>query len=234
LSYCNLSAALLFPHQKNMPSRKAIENLRKEYAQGQLELSELQDDPIPQFERWLEEALRAEVPEPNAMTLSTATANGIPSARIVLLKGLDKGGFLFYTNYKSQKSRELSENPHAALTFLWHELQRQVRVQGKVEKLSPEASTAYFQSRPKGSQIGAWVSPQSQPIESRKVLEETEQELWGKYEDTEQLPRPEHWGGYRVIPQRIEFWQGRPSRLHDRIFFERDATGEWRKSRLAP
>ncbi len=197
-------------------------------------MSAVQDDPIPQFERWLEEALRAEVPEPNAMTLSTATANGIPSARIVLLKGLDKGGFLFYTNYQSQKGRELSENPHAALTFLWHELQRQVRVEGRVERLSPEASTEYFQSRPKSSQIGAWVSPQSQPIESREVLEKREQELWEKYEDAEQLPRPEHWGGFRVVPQRIEFWQGRPSRLHDRIFFERDTSGEWRKSRLAP
>jgi len=217
-----------------MPSREAIENLRKEYARGQLELSEVQDDPIPQFERWLEEALRAEVPEPNAMTLSTATANGIPSARIVLLKGLDKGGFLFYTNYQSQKGRELSENPHAALTFLWHELQRQVRVEGRVERLSPEASTEYFQSRPKSSQIGAWVSPQSQPIESREVLEKREQELWEKYEDAEQLPRPEHWGGFRVVPQRIEFWQGRPSRLHDRIFFERDAAGNWEKRRLAP
>jgi pyridoxamine 5'-phosphate oxidase len=220
--------------KKNMPSREAIENLRKEYARGQLELSEVQDDPIPQFERWLEEALRAEVPEPNAMTLSTATANGIPSARIVLLKGLDKGGFLFYTNYQSQKGRELSENPHAALTFLWHELQRQVRVEGRVERLSPEASTEYFQSRPKSSQIGAWVSPQSQPIESREVLEKREQELWEKYEDAEQLPRPEHWGGFRVVPQRIEFWQGRPSRLHDRIFFERDAAGNWEKRRLAP
>lgn len=197
-------------------------------------MSAVQDDPIPQFERWLEEALRAEVPEPNAMTLSTATANGIPSARIVLLKGLDKGGFLFYTNYQSQKGRELSENPYAALTFLWHELQRQVRVEGRVERLSPEASTEYFQSRPKSSQIGAWVSPQSQPIESREVLEKREQELWEKYEDAEQLPRPDHWGGFRVLPQRIEFWQGRPSRLHDRIFFERDTSGEWRKSRLAP
>ncbi|NBC07823.1 MAG: pyridoxamine 5'-phosphate oxidase [Bacteroidetes bacterium] len=211
-----------------------IDALRKEYARGELDLADTPSDPIVQFERWFEEALRAEVPEPNAMTLSTASPAGRPSARIVLLKGLENGAFLFYTNYQSHKGRELSENPHAALTFLWHELQRQVRVEGRVERLSPEASTEYFQSRPKSSQIGAWVSPQSQPIESRKVLEKREQELWEKYEDAEQLPRPEHWGGFRVVPQRIEFWQGRPSRLHDRIFFERDASGEWRKSRLAP
>jgi pyridoxamine 5'-phosphate oxidase len=217
-----------------MSSISNIDALRKEYARGELDLADTPSDPIVQFERWFEEALRAEVPEPNAMTLSTASPAGRPSARIVLLKGLENGAFLFYTNYQSHKGRELSENPHAALTFLWHELQRQVRVEGRVERLSPEASTEYFQSRPKSSQIGAWVSPQSQPIESRKVLEKREQELWEKYEDAEQLPRPEHWGGFRVVPQRIEFWQGRPSRLHDRIFFERDASGEWRKSRLAP
>lgn len=217
-----------------MSSISNIDALRKEYARGELDLADTPSDPIAQFERWFEEAMNAEVPEPNAMTLSTASRAGRPSARIVLLKGLENGDFLFYTNYQSHKGRELEENPYAALTFLWHELQRQVRVEGRVERLSPEASTEYFQSRPKSSQVGAWVSPQSQPIESRKVLEERERKLWAQYEDTEQLPRPEHWGGYRVMPQRIEFWQGRPSRLHDRIFFERDATGEWRKSRLAP
>jgi len=217
-----------------MSSISNIDALRKEYAQGKLDLADTPSDPIAQFKRWFEEAMNAEVPEPNAMTLSTATRSGRPSARIVLLKGLEDGDFLFYTNYQSHKGRELEENPYAALTFLWHELQRQVRVEGRVERLSPEASTDYFQSRPKSSQIGAWVSPQSQRIESREVLEEREQELWEKYEDAEQLPRPEHWGGFRVMPHRIEFWQGRPSRLHDRIYFERDASGEWRKSRLAP
>ena len=217
-----------------MSSISNIDALRKEYAQGKLDLADTPSDPIAQFKRWFEEAMNAEVPEPNAMTLSTATRSGRPSARIVLLKGLEDGDFLFYTNYQSHKGRELEENPYAALTFLWHELQRQVRVEGRVERLSPEASTDYFQSRPKSSQIGAWVSPQSQRIESREVLEEREQELWEKYEDAEQLPRPEHWGGFRVMPHRIEFWQGRPSRLHDRINFERDASGEWRKSRLAP
>jgi pyridoxamine 5'-phosphate oxidase len=211
-----------------------IEALRKEYAQGELELSDTPADPIQQFEQWFEEALQSEVPEPNAMTLSTASADGVPSARIVLLKGLEVGTFLFYTNYESRKGRELAENPRAALTFLWHELQRQVRIEGQVEQLDEAASTAYFQSRPKGSQIGAWASPQSQPIESREVLEAKEQALSEKYEDAEQLPRPDHWGGYRVIPQRIEFWQGRPSRLHDRILYERSADGHWEKKRLAP
>ena len=217
-----------------MSSISNIDALRKEYARGELDLTDTPLDPIVQFERWFEEAMNAEVPEPNAMTLSTATVSGRPSARIVLLKGLKDGNFIFYTNYKSHKGQELEANPYAALTFLWHELQRQVRVEGRVQRLSPEASTAYFQSRPKGSQIGAWVSPQSQPIESRKVLEERERELQAQYKDAEQLPRPEHWGGYQVMPQRIEFWQGRPSRLHDRIFFERDAAGNWEKRRLAP
>lgn len=211
-----------------------IDALRKEYAQGKLELSDTPTDPIQQFERWFEEAMKSDVPEPNAMTLSTASAEGMPSARIVLLKGLEEGAFLFYTNYESQKGKELTENPRAALTFLWHELQRQVRIDGRVERLEAAASTAYFQSRPKGSQIGAWASPQSQPIESREVLERKEKELAEQYGDAEQLPRPEHWGGYRVIPQRIEFWQGRPSRLHDRILYERSSGGQWEKKRLAP
>ena len=217
-----------------MSSVSNIDALRKNYARGKLDLTDTPSDPVLQFERWFEEAMNAEVPEPNAMTLSTATVSGRPSARIVLLKGLKDGNFIFYTNYKSHKGQELEANPYAALTFLWHELQRQVRVEGRVQRLSPEASTAYFQSRPKGSQVGAWVSPQSQPIESRKVLEERERELQAQYKDAEQLPRPEHWGGYQVMPQRIEFWQGRPSRLHDRIFFERDASGNWEKRRLAP
>ena len=211
-----------------------IEQLRKDYTAHTLKMHEVADDPVDQFQQWFEEAMKADVPEPNAMTLSTVGSQGRPSARIVLLKGIEEGGFLFYTNYQSQKGQELSSHPFAALTFLWHELQRQVRIEGRAEKLSPEASTRYFQSRPKGSQIGAWVSPQSQPIESRKVLEERERELWSQYEGAEQLPRPEHWGGYRVIPHRIEFWQGRPSRLHDRVLYESAAAGRWQKSRLAP
>lgn len=224
----------LFLFPKNMSSISNIDALRKEYAQGKLDLADTPADPIVQFGRWFEEAMSSEVPEPNAMALSTASLSGRPSARIVLLKGLEDGDFIFYSNYNSHKGQDLAENPYAALTFLWHELQRQVRVEGRVKRLSAEASTEYFQSRPKSSQIGAWASPQSQRIERRDVLEERERELSAQYEGADQLPRPDHWGGYRVMPQRIEFWQGRPSRLHDRIFYERDAAGEWEKKRLAP
>ncbi|MCI4647065.1 pyridoxamine 5'-phosphate oxidase [Phaeodactylibacter sp.] len=217
-----------------MPANSKIEQLRKDYSAHTLEMEEVSPNPVEQFQVWFEEALNAEVPEPNAMTLSTATTNGVPSARIVLLKGVTDGSFLFYTNYNSRKGQELLANPRAALTFLWHELQRQVRIEGRVEVLPAEASTRYFQSRPKGSQIGAWASPQSTQIESREVLEEKVKQLEEDYRSADVLPRPEHWGGYRVIPHRIEFWQGRSSRLHDRIEYTLSEDGNWSLARLAP
>ncbi len=219
-----------------MPS---IADLRKEYTKRALDEDAVADDPITQFRAWFDEALEADVPEPNAMTLATATPGGTPSARIVLLKGLDDGAFVFYTNYRSQKGRELEQNPQAALVFLWQPLERQVRVEGRAERLSATASDAYFQSRPHGSQIGAWVSPQSTVIAGRDVLEAREAELRATY-DEGAVPRPPHWGGYRLVPARVEFWQGRPSRLHDRIRYRRptaaaDSNGAaWLHERLAP
>ncbi|MCB0551926.1 MAG: pyridoxamine 5'-phosphate oxidase [Phaeodactylibacter sp.] len=211
-----------------------IENLRKEYTAHTLELADVRPEPINQFGIWFEEAMNAQLPEPNAMTLATADALGRPSARIVLLKGFDKDGFVFYTNYQSRKGRNLAEQPWAALVFFWQELQRQVRIEGRVERVSPEESTAYFQSRPKGSQAGAWASPQSQPIESRRQLDERMAELEKQYADAEHFPRPLHWGGFRLSPALVEFWQGRPSRLHDRIQYSLLGNNSWKIERLAP
>lgn len=213
--------------------KEQLEALRANYQLESLDLEDTAASPFDQFASWFAQALDSELPEPNAMTLATATTGGRPSARVVLLKGVEEGGFVFYTNYESHKGQELDENPQAALVFLWLELQRQVRVEGRVERLPAEESTAYFHKRPKGSQIGAWASPQSKPIDDREVLIEREKELAAKYQDSEMLPRPPHWGGYRVIPSRIEFWQGRPNRLHDRILYSLEA-GEWKRQRLAP
>lgn len=214
--------------------QKIIENLREDYRAKSLNRSEILEDPIQQFGIWFQEALDSEIKEPNAMTLATSTRDGIPSARIVLLKGFDEKGFVFYTNYESQKGRELLDNPQAALVFSWLDLQRQIRINGKVVKLSSELSERYFQSRPKGSQIGAWVSPQSEVIKNRNVLEEKKQLLEKQYADVDKLPRPESWGGFVVIPRSIEFWQGRSSRLHDRMAYTLDTEGRWRIDRLAP
>jgi len=211
-----------------------IHNLRQDYTAGVLDVQTVDPDPIRQFEYWFKEALQAGEPEPNAMTLATATPDGKPSARIVLLKGLEPGGFVFYTNYDSQKGRELESNAHAALVFLWLTLQRQVRVEGIVEKVLPEAATQYFQSRPKDSQIGAWASPQSAVIRDRTILEDKVAELEKQYAGSEQLPRPEQWGGYLLRPTCIEFWQGRSSRLHDRVQYLPDNNGGWIIQRLAP
>ena len=210
-----------------------LESLRSNYALSGLNETDLLDTPFQQFQRWLEQAIAAELPEPNAMTLATLSKEGKPIARMVLLKGLDEKGFVFYTNYDSAKGKQLTETDSAALVFWWAGLERQVRVEGTVEKVSSEESDAYFQSRPKASQLGAWASPQSQVIESRDVLEQRLAQLEEKYA-TEKVPRPPHWGGFRVIPSAIEFWQGRPSRLHDRIRYELDEKGDWFYQRLAP
>lgn len=211
-----------------------IADLREDYRKADLEIKDVTSNPLEQFQIWFQQALQAELKEPNAMTLATATADAKPSARIVLLKGVDEQGFLFYTNYNSRKGQELDANPQAALVFAWLELEKQVRIEGTVERITPEASTAYFQRRPKGSQIGAWASPQSEVIPDRRILEENVQALQAKYTQSEQLPRPEHWGGYRLRPTVIEFWQGRSSRLHDRIRYSLQTDGSWHIERLAP
>jgi pyridoxamine 5'-phosphate oxidase len=208
-----------------------LEDLRKEYSRETLEESHVRRDPSAQFQAWMEEAIRAEVMEPTAMTLSTVDARGRPAGRIVLLKGADARGFVFFTNYRSRKGRDLTAHPVAALTFLWKELERQVRIEGHVEPVSEEESRAYYETRPLGSRIGAWASPQSEPIESRQWLESRWEELTQRH--GEHPPRPPHWGGYRVVPDYLEFWQGRRSRLHDRIAYAREGDG-WRIQRLAP
>ena len=213
-------------------TKEALQNLRQEYRSSELLQQDVDQNPIQQFKRWFTDALNAQLYEPNVMTLATADPYGKPSARIVLLKGFDENGFHFYTNYDSKKGHDLKQNPQAALVFFWPELERQVRIEGMVSKLDPQISTDYFHSRPKGSQVGAAASPQSQVIESREALEQQVIELKKQYEDLE-VPRPEHWGGYLVEPQRVEFWQGRPSRLHDRICYDL-VEGVWIISRLAP
>ncbi|CAG9190680.1 Pyridoxine/pyridoxamine 5'-phosphate oxidase [Paraburkholderia tropica] len=211
----------------------SLADLRKNYSLGSLDAADVDPDPIRQFQTWFAQALDAKLPEPNAMTVATVDAQGRPAARILLIKGVDERGFVFFTNYESRKGRELGANPHAALLFHWIELERQVRIEGAVEKTSDAESEAYFQSRPLGSRIGAWASEQSAVIESREQLEAREREISAQY--GEQPPRPPHWGGYRVVPTAIEFWQGRPSRLHDRIRYVRDSAADaWRIERLAP
>ena len=211
-----------------------IKDLRQDYRLASLDITDVQANPFDQFKKWFQEALDAQLPEPNAMTLATATPDGKPTIRVVLLKSVDYEGFVFYTNYSSRKGKELTANPYAALNFLWLELERQVRMEGTVEKVSAADSDAYFQSRPKGSQIGAWASPQSTVIPDRKELEENVQQLTTVYEKEVSLPRPEHWGGFVIKPTLIEFWQGRSSRLHDRIQYTLQADSSWKIERLAP
>jgi len=206
--------------------------LRRDYALATLDERDVDADPIRQFERWFADAAAARVPEPNAMTLSTATRDGVPSARIVLLKGVDANGFAFYTDYRSRKGAELAENPLAALTFLWKEIERQVRITGSVSRVSAQESDAYFRTRPLGSRLGAWASHQSAVLASREELEARVQDVIGRFPDGD-VPLPPHWGGFRVAPDEIEFWQGRPDRLHDRLLYRRGEQG-WEISRLSP
>lgn len=209
----------------------SVADLRQKYEKFELLETSLASSPLEQFTLWFNEALQAAVPEPNAMTLATTTPDGRPSARIVLLKGFDERGFVFFTNYTSRKGHELAANPFASLLFFWPALERQVRLEGSIEKVSATESDEYFQSRPLGSRIGAWVSPQSQPI----THAELESRLLALTESLGTEPaRPEHWGGYRLKPDYIEFWQGRPSRLHDRIVYQRNDDENWARTRLAP
>lgn len=208
-------------------------NLRKDYKSDSLSISDVADNPILQFQKWFNEALDGNILEPNAMTLSTVGKDGWPSARVVLLKGFDENGFLFYTNYQSSKAQQMAENPKVALVFNWLELERQVRIEGSVELASAATSDTYYNSRPKGSRLGAWVSPQSQSIDSRDFLEQRVDKVKSLFENQENIPRPPFWGGYRVKPRRIEFWQGRSSRLHDRVVYHL-YHNEWQKERVAP
>lgn len=208
-------------------------SLRRDYTRGVLLESEAARNPIEQFARWFADAESSGIPEPNAMTLATADSSGTPSARVVLLKQFDVRGFTFYTNYDSRKGRELAANPRAALCFFWQPLERQVRIEGTIEKTAREDSEHYFNSRPLAARVGAWASRQSDVLPSREALERAHAEVAARYPDGN-VPLPPHWGGYRVIPQRVEFWQGRASRLHDRLLYTRRPDGMWKIERLSP
>jgi len=212
---------------------KSIADIRKDYSKSTLEIGSINKDPILQFGLWFDEAQASQVSEPNALTLSTVSENGRPSARIVLLKGVESGKFIFYTNYQSAKGKELEQNPACALTFFWPELERQVRIEGFASRTDITSSEKYFQSRPRESQVGAWASPQSAIISGREILESRVDEIRKKFEGVEKLPKPNQWGGFEVDPVQIEFWQGRPNRLHDRIAFLK-VDGKWQAHRLAP
>ena len=208
-----------------------IADLRQEYMRAGLAEADADLDPLRQFEHWFDDALRARLPLPNAMTLATVGDDGAPSARVVLLKGIENGGFSFYTNYRSRKARELEAHGRACLVFMWSELERQVRVDGRIERVPAAESDAYYASRPLGARLSAWASPQSERVASREVLEKSMAAARQRHGDAP--PRPAHWGGYRVLPTEVEFWQGRADRLHDRLLYTRDGSG-WRIVRLAP
>jgi pyridoxamine 5'-phosphate oxidase len=210
-----------------------IKERRKDHALLNLRKLDLDPDPIRQFQVWLAEALKSEVPEVNAMALATASPDGRPSVRMVLLRAIDERGFSFFTNYESRKAREIEANPFGSMVFFWQELERQVRVEGRIERVSAEESDQYFQGRPAGSKLGAWSSPQSQVIAGRDALDEQFRAIEDRYPDGS-IPRPPNWGGYRLIPDSIEFWQGRPNRLHDRLRYTRVSKEGWLIERLAP
>ncbi|HOX83529.1 MAG TPA: pyridoxamine 5'-phosphate oxidase [Chryseolinea sp.] len=210
-----------------------IDDLRKDYSKSDLDVKDVLKDPIDQFKKWFDEARKSEVPEVNAMNLSTVNSEGKPTSRIVLLKGIEEGKFIFYTNYQSQKGRELEQNPSCALNFFWPELERQVRIEGDAFRVDENKSVEYFQSRPRGSQIGAWSSPQSTIIDSRDILDERKKKIEEKFEGLSVLPKPHQWGGFEIDPIMFEFWQGRPSRLHDRVQYIK-VDGVWKVQRLAP
>lgn len=210
-----------------------LSDLRQSYTKSRFSEDDLLASPFAQFEKWFREAQRAEIEEPNAMCLATASADGQPSTRVVLLKDFSEKGLTFYTNYESRKAAELQQNPKAAVNFLWLPLQRQVNVTGRVERVSKAESLKYFLSRPFGSQLGAWSSPQSQVISSRSILEAKLDQMKRKFAEGK-VPLPDNWGGYRIVPDRFEFWQGRQSRLHDRFMYRLNAAGEWETQRLAP
>lgn len=209
-----------------------LADLRRDYVHAVLDEHAADPEPFAQFGRWFEEAVRAQLPEPHAMTLATADTGGVPSARIVLLRGWDEHGFVFYTNYGSRKGRELAARPRAALVFYWAQLERQVRIDGAVERLSAATSDAYFARRPRGHRVSAWASPQSEPIADRATLERAVADVEARFAGID-VPRPAFWGGYRVVPERFEFWQGRPNRVHDRLAYARTPDG-WTRTRLAP
>lgn len=209
-----------------------LAQMRKSYEQAQLDVAHVSRDPMEQFHKWFDEAVRAKALEPNAMTLATVGAEGRPSTRVLLLKGADAEGLVWFTNFQSRKGQDLASHPVAAMQFFWPELERVVRIEGAVEKVPDAESDAYYRSRPLGSRIGAWASPQSQVLASREALEQTWQARQAELGD--EPARPPHWGGYRLKPDHWEFWQGRPSRLHDRITFDRQADGSWLIQRLAP
>ena len=211
---------------------KNIADIRKEYSLHSLDEKDIASNPVEQFAQWWNDAINSEIFEVNAMTLATSTKDGKPSARIVLLKGFDEKGFVFYTNYESHKGKELAENPNAALLFLWKEIERQIGIEGEVEKITAAESDAYFLSRPEGSRISTWASAQSSVIKNRELLEANVNYYAREFKNS--IPRPPHWGGYRVMPLIIEFWQGRSNRLHDRIQYTKTAEGSWKAERLAP